>query len=359
MPLLGHGLVGLGIGAATSADVRSPWLRNAWLGAVVTLAYLPDLLEWFVRLAGYSMPHSAWASLPMTVLGCAVLALTLRFMLHERAGLPLLAGAIALASHGVLDLVDGGIPLWWPFSRIVAGPDWIPNDRDGLGGALVKEVCLFAPFAAAGCVCAVWRKRAGVASICAAIVGLELVLVGCIMGQILLTCLAGGALVLLTLVVYRYRPGWRQFWLIVPLVPVLLLAGAELCAAQQMRWGRECYRERDYARAQEHFVCCARYRSIGLNNASHHMIAVCHMRLGQEETAYRLFRDGLDHDPRSFSALRGLADLYMTARDERFRKPHEAVRMAKRLVPAAGNPGEKQLALWTLERARREAGISD
>ena len=207
--------------------------------------------------------------------------------------------------------------------------------------------------------CRLAETHTGIASICAAIVGLELVLVGCFMEQILLTCLAGAALVLLALVVYRCRPGWRQFWLIVPLVPVLLLASAELYAEQQMRLGREYYRERDYARAQEHFVCCARFQPVGLSNAAHHMIAVCYMRMGQEETAYRLFREGLDQDPGSFGALRGLADLYMTAKDERFRKPYEAVRMAERLVPAAGNPGERQLALWTLERARREAGISD
>jgi hypothetical protein len=152
----------------------------------------------------------------------------------------------------------------------------------------------------------------------------------------------------------RWRPGWPALWQIPPLLPAFLLAGVQFYAEHQMQLGLQHHRDGDYGRALEHYVRCARFRPIGLRGTARCRIAVCHKYLGQEETAHRLFLSGLERNPEDYCYLHGMADLYLTARDERFRNPHEAVRLAERLVTASDSPGEAQLAQRLLEHARQE-----
>ncbi|MFH1746075.1 MAG: hypothetical protein ABIG44_03410 [Planctomycetota bacterium] len=355
LPLLGHGLVGLGIGVATTPDVRGPRLRAIWLGAVISLAYLPDLLEWVIGLAGIRLPHSALAALPVTAASGLVVVLLLRLGWRERNWIVLAAALCAVASHMLLDLIDGGIPLYWPLTGAMIGPDWFDGEARGGAEGLIWELFWFAPLAAVGATVAICRRRPGSLVVCAALILPELLLAGAFMEQPVLTAVAGGILVVLALRVYRWRPRWGVIWQIVPVVPVMLLAAVQGYATQQMRLGRECFGARDYASARQHFTNCANARPLGLASSARYEIARCCVRLGEEETAHGMYLRYLEEDPAGYGPLRGLTELYLTARDERFRRPAEALYLAERLVPAARDPAERELAQRLLDRARRAA----
>jgi len=350
---LGHALVGLGVGAATVPDARSPWLARGWLGTALTLAYWPDVLEWLGGLLGWSPPHSAFASLLPVMVSCAALVLLLRLALKETSR-PILAAACGLVfSHLVLDLIDGGIPIWWPFSSRVVGPDWIPNGRGELAARVSKEVWLFVPVAAAGLAGLVWRCRAGLWLAGVAAVALQVVIVGSIAEQVVLMAAPGGVLVAAALVAPRRWPRPALLWQVVPAVPVLVLAAVQFYAEQQMRLGLRYQLERDYVSAQRYYARCARLRPIGHDDLARYLIQVLDQRLRGEEAAWQQHLSALAENPDDPAHLKALAELYLTAGDPGRRNPAEALRLAERLAERSESPDDVQAAQRLLERARR------
>jgi tetratricopeptide (TPR) repeat protein len=140
----------------------------------------------------------------------------------------------------------------------------------------------------------------------------------------------------------------------VALAPVLVLAGVQLYAAEQMHLGLEYHLRGDYARALPHYERAARCRPLGAE-AAQCRVAICLTRLGREAEAQAIFLSGVERCPDDFGFLDGLADLYLTARDERFRRPRAAVGLAERMVALAREPAFRQYAQRVLEQARRQA----
>jgi hypothetical protein len=315
VPHLGHALVGLGIGVATSGVPRTRAVRSTWLGACVLLACLPDVLEWGLRWLRWPLPHNAPASL--LVLGILSLALVVgcRLMGERRWGV---AGAAVacLASHSLLDTVDGGIPLWWPWSDADVGPDWLRTEAGGGAlGALAWEAALFFPVVLLGaCARAVRRPP-------------------------------------------RHP---RPLWLLnaVPLLPLALLAGAEGYAHHHMRVGRELDLRGEHERALERFLAVQQVHPLDLEEDAHSWIAMSLQKLGQERAAYELYQDYLARDPNALPMRYGLAYLHLHARDPELLRLQHGLRMMEQ-VHADAPPGayrEMVRSLLELERGRLAAG---
>ncbi|NUQ48611.1 MAG: metal-dependent hydrolase, partial [Phycisphaerae bacterium] len=151
MPHLAHGLTGLAIGVASVAESRRPAVHAGWVGACVTLAYLPDLVEWLLVLSGVWTVRSAPASLLISGISALAVILLVRLGLRETRWPVLAAAAAAVLSHSLLDALDGGIPALWPWHAETFG--W----EDALGldalrgtGRVHAEAVLFMPLLALG-----------------------------------------------------------------------------------------------------------------------------------------------------------------------------------------------------------------
>jgi hypothetical protein len=131
MPVLGHAFVGLAIGVSTRPSARRhsepPRLAVAsvlWLPAVVTLAYLPDIVAQLGLIAGWSdgrlLGHSVMFALAVSPAIAAVLV-RLTAVSFTRA---FVTALVSLLVHDVLDLAQATDRApWWPLSDRPVGFD--------------------------------------------------------------------------------------------------------------------------------------------------------------------------------------------------------------------------------------------
>lgn len=309
MPQLVHGLVGLSVGAATAQDVRTPWLRSAWIGTTFLLAYLPDVIEWGLRLCGVRLPHSAAASLPCTVAGCAVLYAALRFGVRETGRISTAVALGVFASHMVLDAWSGGIPLWWPFSETTVGTDWLSFDRwRGHRERLLREALACTPLVVIGLVVGLVRSR--------------------------------GAC-------------WdrRMLWNVVPALPVLALGGLQWYVWEHMRAGTAHHQAGRYAAAIDEYAAAARFPVVGFEGTPRARIAQCLVGLGQYDAAFQILERGRRDHPANMEYVVGFAELHLQATDERYFRPDVALEQIDILMAYGGSAQE--LAYY--QRLREQA----
>ncbi len=124
MPVLGHACVGLAIGVSTERSAQGHTQRPAvgaasvlWVPAVITLAYLPDIVAQLGLIAGWSdsrlLGHSIVFALALSPAIGAVL-MRLAGVSFSRA---FVTALVSLLVHDVLDLgqATDRAP-WWPLS---------------------------------------------------------------------------------------------------------------------------------------------------------------------------------------------------------------------------------------------------
>jgi hypothetical protein len=356
VPVFAHGMFGLGLGAATIKDARSPRVRYGWLGLTVLLAYLPDLAEWVLRMAGLELTHSAPASLPVVVLSCAVTWALIRWVGGERSLVILASAALAIFSHLVLDFFDGGIPLWWPFSVASVGPNWF--QIDGINRLRI-ETAMFGSMITMGLLVWMWRS-AGAIRASQLSLGFSFLFLSAIASwaKSPWLVLAGAIGVGLTgLVVCRPPLNFHHVWQVVPLLPVLLLAAVHFYIEKERVIGEDyCLRE-EYAPALVHFNRSARFVSTnGESAVTLYRIAFCHRKLGDEQEAYRLYTRGLKKFPDHTVFKYGLAELFLTAREPDLRRPQEVFHLAELMLVNPGGPNhtwEAASAAKLIARAKR------
>jgi hypothetical protein len=321
MPIYAHGLVGFGVGAASVHSARSPACRRGWIGCAVFLAYVPDLTDWLARTCGYeTMPVSAMSSIPMAAMFCVAFLLMAQFWWRERSAAIRMAGLAAIGSHWLLDWADGGVPVWWPFSNRLSGPDLFRLHSLGAGERLVREVALFGWAALLGLAVFAVREARGSSP--------RVVIQRPIAGRLM----------------------WQSAWM----WPVLALGGVQgYILSQQMRgdvyWDRE-----DYAGALPFYERSTALASVdGASRLLLFKIGHCHYMLGQEEGAYRAFTHGLRLHPDSAGLYIGLAELYLTAKDPRYYRPAEVPWLAEKVRQYATRDYERRDAERLTARARR------
>lgn len=314
MPQLGHGLVGLGVAAATYPHVRSGGLRSAWFGLGVTLAYLPDLVEWGLRWMDLRPVHSAPASLLALALSCAVAVGALRVVFRESSPVALAGACAAIGSHTLLDALDGGVPLLWPWSSASIGADLLAALGDAPGGRLGLELLVFAPLTLLGALCGAIGWRSPGASRAAR------------------------------------RGPLRHGWQLVALSPVLILGAFQVMAWREMKLGYACHNRGEYEAAIPHYQRAADLRPVDWEGAARFRVDYCLFRAGHEREALSRFLAALQADPRSFAYNSGLAELYLLARDATLRRPADGRALLDRLERLASNEEERTYARLLRER---------
>jgi tetratricopeptide (TPR) repeat protein len=262
------------------------------------MAYLPDVTEWVLRLCRVRIPHSATASLPCTLAGCAAVYAILRFGFRERGRVAMLVGLTAFASHMALDLVSGGIPLWWPLTNQEVGTDWLTFDgRPGYRERLMREALVFAPVVAVAVAVGVVRARG-----------------------------------------IRWSPAVT--WNLVPALPVLILAGLQLYVWEQMRRGLAHHRAREYETAIEHYSAASRLNVVDLQGTAQARVAQCLVGLGKNDAALAILDDGRRAYPWNMEYVVGYAELYLLSHDERYQRPAAALELIDQLLAYGGTPTE-------------------
>jgi hypothetical protein len=360
MPQFGHGLVGLGLGAATIADPRTPALRDCWIGLTVLLAYLPDVLEWLAALAGLRLPHSAPASIPIGLLSILAVLGLLRFRFREPGRAALVVAACAVASHSLLDAVNGGIPLWWPIHGRPSGSDWLGLRELSPQRRTWEESRLFLPVLAVGVAVGIIRggKHPLIAALAAGL-GMWAVIFA------ILDQLAGVAVCLvleglLTAALVR-ELRWRWLLNLVPAVPVLALGAVQLYAWREMREGLAAHIEGRFTAAITHSEAAGRFRPVDMEAAALYRAATCYQALGDYERAHALYERGRAEFPGHLWFLDGLAELYVSARETRFWKPAEAERLALFVIERTADPAYRAYVERILQRARalQRSGVGE
>lgn len=343
-------------------------MRNAWLGIAVLLAYLPDILEMSVAVVGLAVPRSALASLPAAVVEAALVVALLRWAVRETSPIALAAAAAAVVSHAVLDLIAGGIPLGWPFSSHVVGPDWVRVDQLPPLARLPRELMIVGPVLAAGLAvyavrCAGLRSSAVAAALLAAATAATSVVTRAaasttvIAATVCALLLAELALVALTT---AWRPRLAALWNGVVLAPILLVGGVTIYAWYEVDVGDTYWERHEYAEALVHYN---RGRAAPLLGGQAHLRvyrrADCLRHLGHFGEAYELFEAGSRRFPDCLWFQCGIIDLLLSADNPQWHRPAEALALARSTAPRATGTVYESWALALLARAEIAARPTD
>jgi len=146
MPVLGHAFVGLAIGVSTRRSGREqsapPGIGAAWalwLPAVVTLAYLPDIVAQLGVIAGWSDGRLLGHSVLFAVAVSPAIAVVLMWLARVSVIRAFVTALVSLLVHDVLDLAQATDRApWWPLSDRHVGVELglIPTD-------LLREAAVF------------------------------------------------------------------------------------------------------------------------------------------------------------------------------------------------------------------------
>lgn len=341
MPQIGHGLLAVGLYAATAHRPAAPVLRSAWPGVLLLGAYLPDVVEWLFKVAGGHVAHSGLASVPVLACYLAAAALWL-WSLRERDPVVICTLLAAIASHTVLDALSGGIPLWWPIWDRRVGGTLLEVWDFPLSHKLLLETTRYAPVALLGVALAIAR-RGGPGRGAAALA--LLAASGVAWWQSSAVSMAVIAAAMVAIAASCCRPwvehGWGRG--VVFASPVLLLAVAHVCAWLAVDRGNELFTRGEYAAAKSWYEAVVPLRIIGLAGVGELRAGQCELKLGDEAAALVQFERSLREQPRSPDTLRALVELHLSAADGHIRDLREAERLAQILRGSARSAAEYRL----------------
>jgi hypothetical protein len=353
MPVIGHALVGAAAAAATLPDVRSRPLAACWPGLLVSLAYAPDLLEWPARLGDWPVPSDAFCSLPTTAVVAGLIVLLLRYGFGERRLIVHLAAVGAFASHGLMDMAENGVPLWWPWSSADVLLPWQSGDLPATWAGPQAELHFYGPWLAAGLAVLIWRRSPSSGARATAGAGVAAVLVAALLAQAVIV--AAGVLLLGGLAIWVYRPGPRV-WLgsLAGMVPLLVVGAVQLYAWQQYLIGEVARQNRDYATAALHFRAAWAVRPVDSADSALTRLALCYEQTGQLDVAEHYYRTALRLYPGCDMGLYGLGKLLLNTRDPAFYRPEPARELLSQAASGARHPELRAAAQRWLDRL--EAG---
>lgn len=351
MPHLGHAIIGLGIGAATVSETRRPAVQAAWLGSCVLLAFLPDLVEWLAVLAGLRLPRSAPAALILVIPCVALVSAVLWLGFRERRWPLHAAAAAAVLSHTLLDALDGGIPLLWPWVSRDLG--W--GDAFGLGalrgGARIHaELVTFMPLMALGVLIRALRiGREGDRLV--ALLGLAASFSAAVFTLGLLVIFSW---TVIAAAVWRLRPRvWSRAYAanLALVVPVLLLGVVQVHSRWHLLEGERLRGAERYGEAIEHYQAARRFGALDSVTDPLYYESLCLNELDRGRDALVLLETYLRSDPRNELMRYGLAHLRVTARDAAVRNVEQGLRLARELAADGESEHLRGHAERLLERA--------
>lgn len=352
MPLLGHGLIGAGVAAATQRDVGASKLAGAWPGLCVLLAYGPDLLEWPVIAAGLPLVHGAPASLLVSAAaGLGIFAVWRTF--GGRSWMLLWAALAAWMSHPLFDALSGGVPLLWPWSSALIGADYLGVDSGTHMERLVLELRWFLPVVMAGALVAICRVTRSRRRAWAAGASFLLGLIGAAVGSVAVLAVAAAALILIagwSLGLPRVRTVAMTG---VVLMPLLALGAAEAYAYQHVSAADAYYRAGQWRQALAAYDEARRFCPVAGTAPSLYLSALCHRRLGEIEAARALYEDCLRRFPGHTTAAFGLALLCLHEKDPAYHDPRRAIALMEEAIAAARSPEQRAAYQRVLDDARR------
>ncbi|MGE3180965.1 MAG: metal-dependent hydrolase [Phycisphaerae bacterium] len=316
MPQIGHAFVGLGLGAATLDAPRKRRLRFAWLGVMLLAALLPDVVEWYYLVCGGPLvPHSSFASVFSTALSILICSTILRFALGERAVAAHLLVAAAIFSHTMLDVLDGGIPLWWPFSDAVVGVEWLGRDDAPLLEQLAKEFVVLGPFFTIGIVLGLrkaethrgrrvplppWKMIVYSIAVLLSLSGAILSLLfppnvlpsfaSSLVGLPECLGLAGMAIAVIAAAI-EAQPTWLRYGLVsaVPLLPAFVLGGLEVAARLDIARAYAVRDEGDLLKAADLFDRAAGWHALSSRFIAQCNAARCYWQAGEDAESAKRF----------------------------------------------------------------------
>lgn len=333
MPQLGHALVALGTATATETAPRAQATRAAWVGGCLLLAYAPDLIEWGMLWIGWLPIHGGPSGLPIMLPLTAVVLACLRFGLGERSWLALGVVAVMLLSHSLLDLLDGGIPLRWPFSRDVVGGDVLGLTRIEAGGRLAAELRRFVPLACLGIALRLWTASPSSWTRWSAVSALAISL-----ATAPLDAAPWLQVIALSVSIAAYLGSWTRTrwksvgWQVTLALPLLAMGLSQAYAWHQMRLADAHYLAGRPAAAIPHYRQARRLRPVDLTARAIYREADSLTQAGQYAAAHALFWRGIRASENPLAFRDGLARLYFSAEGTPWHQPREAVALLERLL---------------------------
>ena len=140
MPVLGHAFVGLAFGISTRPPLQGESSGDAtatlWVPAMVTLAYLPDIVTQGALLAGWDEGRLVGHSFIFATIASALIGALLKRIVAISFARAFVCCLASLVIHDILDLAQttGRAP-WWPLSdhAVNLGLGFLPTDLLGEG----------------------------------------------------------------------------------------------------------------------------------------------------------------------------------------------------------------------------------
>ncbi len=250
MASVGHSLVGLSFAGFSDRESRGGKLPYAWLGFMVLMGHLVDVVEWFVVLVApeYFNRHFVTNS-PMVTAGLAALVCLVLFIVcRVRKIIVYVLTVLAIFSHLLLDATpvrEAVAKLYFSGER--AGEEMpsvtesIPAEIWAYGGLLVLVLLLNA------------SRQKGVpqggrilsACLAIAVIGTAVTRIPYVWGP------TYALAALHALLLYRRSWTWRIFWGLAPAAPMILLLGFEVWSVHLYREATRLRRDTKYAAAEE------------------------------------------------------------------------------------------------------------
>lgn len=357
MATVGHGFIGLALGAVPANRDQKDQLRYLWPGLIVLFAFLPDLVEWIGSLAVPNLsPHflegGIWKPLLLTVIVCTVTGLAARL----KRPLPYLVIAAAVLSHFLMDLRS--------VRTVIAdayGKYSVDQGLPGLFDSVVAEIWLYGfIFVEAVVLRAAFEHRASRQGRTLSLV-VALIVLGAALTRNAFVWVPSYFLALAHAGLLLRRHFSPKFaWSLAPLLPLLALATVELTAFYIDGQARSAQRANNYHRAIQLHRQVLRIPKRGGAMTTYANLFRCYVALGDWEEAEAALKTAEALPEDAYEPFFLLARFYIDPRHEgtTYFRPREAEERFRRVMNGPYTDEARNAAASSLQEMKDRGLIS-
>ncbi|MEK6643917.1 MAG: hypothetical protein AABZ08_08410 [Planctomycetota bacterium] len=348
MATIGHSLVGLSFAGLSRAKSRGRTLPYVWIGLMVLMGHLVDVIEWFTVVLvpnwrnGHYLTHSPLATAFVVI----VVWISVAVFGNVRRPIVFLLIALAIYSHLLLDWNGGRKALADAYG--VMPEDAIGRDGYPLLPMIIAEVWLYGLLlievlllrAASDKVCPqLGRQAAGF------LAALAVVAAGTRTTAVWLPVYALAALHAGLLL--RRDWSWKIAWGLVPLIPLGICLCGEVYASHLVSRAWNLMMDKQYSAAISMYERSLRFPARASRVTTYVNIGQCYEYMGDPALAETTFLTAIKSDDTPNTGQYWLAWLYANQkwRGTSVYRPEESVRILRVLVDGPIRPTVKGLAV--------------
>lgn len=356
MATIGHTLVGLSFAGCSRAQSRDRRLPYVWIGLMVLMAHLVDVVEWFtvVLVPGWKNGHYLTHSPIYTAIMVGAVCGCIAFFAKVRRPMVFLLVALAVFSHLLLDWYGGRKALanaagvieeteigkdGFPLRQMIVAEIW-------LYGLLLIEVLLWRAASDKRCPSSGRHIAGYLAAVAVVAAGTR---IAAIWAPVYTVCALHSALML------RRDLSWRLAWGAVPLIPLGICLCGELYSSHLIASAKDRMMAGEYHEAISRYERSLRFPARASQVSTYVNIGQCYEYMREPLLAEATFMKAIRADDTPNSGQYWLAWLYANQNyvGTPIYRPDEAARILRELIGSTIRARVKELAAMLLADIER------